>query len=86
MEKGKCVAPSKRSAILPPLKKVAFSSQALVQLRKHRSEAAAIMVKIDRYAQTGARNVKALVGRPGKRLRVGDYRVIFEESESEFEF
>ncbi len=41
------------------------------------------MAKLDRYAETGAGDVKTLSGRTGKRLRCGDYRVIFEESDSE---
>lgn len=41
------------------------------------------MAKVDRYAETGAGDVKMLAGRPGKRLRCGDYRVIFEENDSE---
>jgi DNA-binding XRE family transcriptional regulator len=48
-------------------------------LRKHRSDANAIMAKIERYAATGAGKVTDLVGRSGKRLRVGDFRVLFEE-------
>jgi len=39
-----------------------------------------VAAKIARYAETGAGDVKALVGRPGARLRVGDYRVIFVET------
>jgi mRNA interferase RelE/StbE len=41
------------------------------------------MAKIARYAETGAGDVKTLSGRPGKRLRSGDYRVIFEETETQ---
>jgi mRNA interferase RelE/StbE len=36
--------------------------------------------KIERFARTGAGNVKRLTGRPGARLRVGDWRVIFVET------
>jgi mRNA interferase RelE/StbE len=32
------------------------------------------------HPETGAADVKALVGRSGARLRVGDYRVIFVET------
>ena len=63
------------------MKTITYANTALSQLRKHRSEAAAIMAKLERYAQTGAGDVSRLVGRPGMRLRVGDYRVIFEEDE-----
>lgn len=39
-----------------------------------------IVKKIGRYAEAGAGDVKTLTGRPGARLRVGEYRVIFVES------
>lgn len=39
-----------------------------------------IAAKIARDAETGAGDVKALVGRSGVRLCVGDYRVIFVET------
>ena len=38
-----------------------------------------IRAKLAKYAQTGGGNVTRLVGRPGARLRVGDYRAIFVE-------
>jgi len=34
---------------------------------------------LDRYAMTGQGDVKALVGQLGYRLRIGRYRVIFDE-------
>ncbi len=36
--------------------------------------------KLARYAETGAGDLKRLAGRPGVRLRVGNYRVIFVET------
>ncbi len=42
-----------------------------------------IIDKLHRYAETGAGQVKALVGRDGARLRAGRYRVIFTESKNE---
>jgi mRNA interferase RelE/StbE len=42
-----------------------------------------IATKIVRYAETGAGDVKALVGQRGLRLRVGDYRVVFVETRAE---
>jgi mRNA interferase RelE/StbE len=39
-----------------------------------------IEAKIERFARTGAGNVKRLQGRAGARLRVGDWRVIFFET------
>ena len=44
-----------------------------------------IRSKIEQYAADPtslANNVKALQGRPGYRLRVGDYRVIFDQDGS----
>ena len=38
-----------------------------------------IVAKLKRYAETGAGSIKALVGRPGTRLRIGDYRAVFVE-------
>jgi len=61
------------------MKEIAFEISALAALRRHRSVAQAIIAKIERYAETGAGDVKMLTGRPGKRLRVGDFGVIFEE-------
>jgi mRNA interferase RelE/StbE len=34
---------------------------------------------LHRYAMTGQGDVKALQGRDGFRLRIGDYRVLFDE-------
>ena len=48
-----------------------------------RKDAKRIMAKVERFAETGAGDVKALVGQPGKRLRVGDFRIIFDENETE---
>ena len=62
------------------MKTLVFEPAAQTALLKHRSAAKAIVAKIERYAATGAGDVKALVGRPGKRLRIGDFRVIFEEN------
>jgi mRNA interferase RelE/StbE len=44
-----------------------------------------IEAKIVRFAKTGAGNVKRLTGRPGARLRVGDWRVIFVETTAAIE-
>ncbi len=61
------------------MKSITYATPASAALCKHRAVARAIIAKIERYAETGAGDVEALVGRPGKRLRVGDVRVIFEE-------
>ena len=39
-----------------------------------------IEAKIDRFARTGAGDVRRLKGRAGIRLRIGDWRVIFIET------
>ena len=61
------------------MKAVQYSADALNALRKYRKDAPTIMAKIERYAETGAGDVKRLVGRAEKRLRIGAYRVLFEE-------
>jgi len=39
-----------------------------------------IEAKLMRYAETGTGDVRVLLPGPGRRLRVGDYRVIFVET------
>jgi mRNA interferase RelE/StbE len=67
------------------VKKVAYSSAALRSLRRvPRKDAQRIQDKIAQYAEdptSQANNVKKLRGRDGLRLRVGDWRVIFDEDE-----
>jgi mRNA interferase RelE/StbE len=62
---------------------VVYTPEALAGLRRRRNQAAAITAKIKRYAETGAGDVMVLTGRTGKRLRCDDYRVIFEENDTE---
>ena len=62
------------------MKQVGYTRSAASGLRKHRADAARIIEKIERYAETGAGDVKQLQGSSALRLRVGDYRVIFEET------
>ena len=62
------------------MKTVIYTTDALNALRKHRNVSKAITAKVRRYAETGAGNVTQLVGSSAKRLRVGDFRVIFEET------
>jgi mRNA interferase RelE/StbE len=64
------------------MKAIVYATRAQAALAKHRSVAKAILAKIERYAKTGARDVKPLVGRSGKRLRAGDFRVLFTEDET----
>jgi len=61
------------------MKPINLFRAAAAALHKHRSVAARIMRKIEHYARTGSGDVKRLVGSTSLRLRVGDFRVIFEE-------
>lgn len=67
------------------MKPVSYSRSALKTLRKMpRDTAERIMGKVDQYAADPAsqtNNVKALQGREGIRLRVGDWRVIMRDGE-----
>ncbi|WP_363321897.1 type II toxin-antitoxin system RelE/ParE family toxin [Phreatobacter sp.] len=65
-------------------RKVAYRKEALRVLRRMpANEARRVMQKIDQLAafpEQLAPQVKRLQGRPGFRLRVGDWRVIFDEA------
>ncbi|MEF2071440.1 type II toxin-antitoxin system RelE family toxin [Consotaella aegiceratis] len=67
------------------MKAVQYQKQALKVLRRMpRNTAQTIRQKIEQYAEDPKslrNNVKLLAGRPGKRLRVGDWRVIFDEDD-----
>ena len=65
------------------MKTVIYSKVALADLLRLRSRQARLRAKIDRYAQTGAGDVKRLEGSNEKRLRDGDFRIIFMETETE---
>jgi mRNA interferase RelE/StbE len=68
------------------VKTVTWTHDARREFRKLPSHVGAeIEAKIDRFARTGAGNVKRLSGRPGARLRVGDWRVIFVETSTTVE-
>lgn len=65
------------------MKTVLYARSAATALRKHANRAALIRAKIAQYAEdpaSQANNVKSLVGVDAKRLRVGDFRVIFTET------
>jgi mRNA interferase RelE/StbE len=63
------------------VKAITWTGDARRQLRKLPAAIRAdIEAKIERFAETGAGNVKRLTGRPGARLRIGDWRVIFVET------
>ena len=68
------------------MKQVILLPLAAKALRKHRADAERILSKIEAYAANPAalaNKVKALQGSTALRLRVGEYRVIFEETDSE---
>lgn len=68
------------------MKTVRYSADAAKALRRHANMAARIRAKIAAYAaapETQANNVTRLVGVDAKRLRVGDFRVLFTETETE---
>ena len=68
------------------MKTITWTHDARRALRKIPPEVRAdIEAKIERFAKTGAGNVKRLTGRPGARLRVGDWRVIFVETATTIE-
>lgn len=67
------------------MKPITYTKAATRALRKMpRNTAQRIMGKVEAYAvdpQSQAANVKALQGRDGIRLRVGDWRVIMRDGE-----
>lgn len=68
------------------MKAVVILPAAAKALRKHRADADRILSKMESYAADPAsqsRNVKMLKGSGALRLRVGDFRVVFEENETE---
>jgi len=68
------------------MKTVRFHPAAEAALRKHRNVAGRLIERIKAYARNPAafaNNVTDLKGTRGKRLRVGDWRIIFEESDDE---
>ena len=68
------------------MKTIAYTSASRRQLR---SLAADVRVRIEsklaRYSEMGAGDVTHMQGSPGARLRVGDFRVIFVETDTTIE-
>lgn len=66
-------------------KKIAYSKQAIKTLSKlPTNETARIRAKLRQYSDdpaSQANNIKKLQGRDAYRLRVGDWRVIFDEND-----
>ena len=68
------------------MKKVILLDPAIAALRKHRNMAERILGKLTAYAENPAslaNQVTELRGQPFKRLRVGNFRILFEETETE---
>jgi mRNA interferase RelE/StbE len=63
------------------LKKIVITPQAKTDVRRiDRETAMRILAALDRFARTGEGDIKKLQGDSGElRLRVGDYRVRFNE-------
>lgn len=65
---------------------VSYTSAARRSWRKLPAKVQArIEAALERYAGTGEGDVKRLTGRAGARLRLGDYRVIFAETDATIE-
>lgn len=68
------------------MKKVIYSKAANKALKRMpTNEVRRITTKVEQYSRdpaSQAGNVKKLQGRPGYRLRVGDWRVIFDEDDN----
>jgi mRNA interferase RelE/StbE len=65
------------------MKTVRYTASATKDLRRIPA-AKAIAAKVERLAATGAGDIKLLVNKGGRlRLRVGNYRVIYEDSGTE---
>ena len=62
------------------MKTIAFTATAAKELDALPVQArTSVEAALDHYAMTGLGDVKTLKGAEGYRLRVGDYRVIFDE-------
>ena len=67
------------------VKPVLYTRNALKDLRKHGNMQARIRRAVEEYAADGmahSNNVTDLVGDDGRRLRVGDFRVLFKETDT----
>lgn len=67
------------------MKTVLYSPDATRALKRHGNMAARIMQALEDYAanpRAHANNVTQLVGSTAKRMRVGDYRAVFEETDA----
>jgi mRNA interferase RelE/StbE len=68
------------------VKTIVYTRTAVRALRRHRSMARRIMAKVEEYAANPAslaNVVTEMVGKDSRRLRVGDFRVLFRETATE---
>ena len=68
------------------MKTISYARTAVRALRKHRNMAPRIMAKVEDYAADPAslaNVVTEMVGKDYRRLRVGDFRVLFRETATE---
>jgi mRNA interferase RelE/StbE len=66
------------------MKQLVYTATAARQLRKlPTATRERIIAKLHLYAETGAGDVTALRGSTGARLRVGDWRVLFDQTAGE---
>ena len=67
------------------MRTVRYLREAQEALIRHRNVADRLRAKVREYAANPAAfpKVRPMKGSPGKRLRVGDFRVVFEETEDE---
>jgi len=68
------------------MKTIIYSRDAARDLRRHGNMAGRIRKAVREYAAdqaAHAHNVKPLVGSSQKRMRVGDFRILFNETETE---
>ena len=65
------------------MKAIRFTQDAHNDLRAHRGQARRVIAKLNAFAATGAGDVKKLVGIEGSRLRAGEFRIIFTETDTE---
>jgi mRNA interferase RelE/StbE len=66
------------------MKMIVYTAAARRALREHANRADLILTKIEQYAaapEAQANNVKKLRGRPNYRQRVGDFRIVFSETQ-----
>jgi len=67
------------------MRTVRYTTDAAKDLKRHGNMAARVRKAVREYVETGAHsnNVTQLVGSSALRMRVGDFRVIFENGETE---